>query len=124
MIGNTLVVLLLLMLVPQRPAANVVHGASKVLTWAAAHDTISNMSVLIDADDLNAMIEGGTPLTILDVRWKLGVGPLPAEHRDGHIPGAVYVDLDTELSTKGEAIDGSRQCHQLRRYGRQRGAGV
>src|SRR6187397_2057631 len=36
--------------------------------------------------------------TILDVRYKLGGPPGPAEFAAGHIPGAVYVDLDRELA--------------------------
>nr|WP_239144008.1 sulfurtransferase [Actinoplanes philippinensis] len=38
------------------------------------------------------------PPVLLDVRWALG-DPNGAEHyRAGHLPGAVYVDLDTELA--------------------------
>ncbi|HEX4422020.1 MAG TPA: sulfurtransferase [Kofleriaceae bacterium] len=37
-------------------------------------------------------------VTILDVRYKLGGPPGPAEFAAGHVPGAVYVDLDTELA--------------------------
>ncbi len=36
--------------------------------------------------------------TILDVRYKLGGPPGPAEFATGHVPGAVYVDLDTALA--------------------------
>jgi thiosulfate/3-mercaptopyruvate sulfurtransferase len=36
--------------------------------------------------------------TILDVRYKLGGPPGPAEFAAGHIPGAVYIDLDRELA--------------------------
>ncbi len=36
--------------------------------------------------------------TILDVRYKLGGPPGPAEFAAGHIPGAVYVDLDRDLA--------------------------
>lgn len=36
--------------------------------------------------------------TILDVRYKLGGPPGLAEFAAGHIPGAVYVDLDRELA--------------------------
>ncbi|WP_285116020.1 sulfurtransferase [Leifsonia sp. fls2-241-R2A-40a] len=43
---------------------------------------------------------------VLDVRWKLG-GPSGREEFDrGHIPGAVYVDLDTELAGHGAPTDG------------------
>nr|WP_239028145.1 sulfurtransferase [Pseudonocardia acidicola] len=39
----------------------------------------------------------GRPV-VLDVRWRLGGPPGRADHTAGHIPGAVYVDLDTELA--------------------------
>ncbi|SEA64189.1 sulfurtransferase [Leifsonia sp. 21MFCrub1.1] len=43
---------------------------------------------------------------VLDVRWKLGGPPGREEYERGHIPGAVYVDLDTELAGHGEPADG------------------
>lgn len=43
---------------------------------------------------------------VLDVRWKLGGPPGREEYERGHIPGAVYVDLDTELAGRGAPIDG------------------
>jgi thiosulfate/3-mercaptopyruvate sulfurtransferase len=47
------------------------------------------------------------PPVLLDVRWQLG-DPHGADHyREGHLPGAVYVDLETDLS--GPAVpDGGR----------------
>ena len=35
---------------------------------------------------------------MLDVRWRLGGPPGRADHEAGHVPGAVFVDLDTELA--------------------------
>jgi thiosulfate/3-mercaptopyruvate sulfurtransferase len=43
---------------------------------------------------------------VLDVRWKLGGPPGREEYERGHIPGAVYVDLDTELAGHGVPTDG------------------
>ena len=38
-------------------------------------------------------------VTMLDVRYRTGGGPAgPEEYDAGHIPGAVYVDMDTELA--------------------------
>lgn len=50
------------------------------------------------AAELAAALAGPLPPTVLDVRWSLS-SPLgrPA-YRAGHIPGAAYVDLDTELA--------------------------
>jgi thiosulfate/3-mercaptopyruvate sulfurtransferase len=36
--------------------------------------------------------------TVLDVRWALGGPPGRTEYERGHIPGAVFVDLDAELA--------------------------
>jgi len=37
-------------------------------------------------------------LVILDVRWRLGGPPGRADYDAAHVPGAVFVDLDTELA--------------------------
>ena len=64
------------------------------------------MHTLISAVDLAALLVAGPTPRILDVRWKLGGPPGRAEFRRGHLPGAAYVDLDTELAGHGEATDG------------------
>ncbi|MGW0036892.1 sulfurtransferase [Gordonia sp. NPDC003376] len=38
------------------------------------------------------------PPVILDVRWQLGRVDGHERYREGHLPGSVYVDLDTELA--------------------------
>ena len=48
--------------------------------------------------ELTALLGSEQPPVLLDVRWALG-DPYGHDHyADGHIPGAVYVDLDTELA--------------------------
>ena len=37
-------------------------------------------------------------VTVLDVRYRMGGPGGSAEHEAGHVPGAAYVDLDTELA--------------------------
>ncbi|WP_010206234.1 sulfurtransferase [Salinibacterium sp. PAMC 21357] len=65
---------------------------------------------LVTANELDALLtaaaSGKAPVRVLDVRWSLG-GPagLPLYH-EGHIPSAVYVDLDTELARHGEPDEG------------------
>jgi thiosulfate/3-mercaptopyruvate sulfurtransferase len=54
--------------------------------------------VLITATDLAKRIDNGRPVTILDVRWQLSEPDGRAAHRHGHIPGAVYVSLEDELT--------------------------
>nr|WP_240694937.1 sulfurtransferase [Cryobacterium sp. SO1] len=61
---------------------------------------------MISAVDLAALLVVGPAPRILDVRWKLGGPPGRAEFRRGHLPGAVYVDLDSELAGHGTAADG------------------
>jgi thiosulfate/3-mercaptopyruvate sulfurtransferase len=49
--------------------------------------------VLISAAEL-----AGAPLSILDVRWRLDEPDGRAAYLQGHLPGAVYVSLEEELS--------------------------
>ncbi|GAA2402518.1 rhodanese-like domain-containing protein [Streptomyces coeruleofuscus] len=55
--------------------------------------------VLTGVAELRSLLHSGDPSpVILDVRWRLG-DPHGREHYlKDHIPGAVYVDLDTELA--------------------------
>lgn len=47
---------------------------------------------------MDELAAGLATFTILDVRYKLGGPPGPSEFAAGHVPGAVYVDLDRELA--------------------------
>src|SRR5262249_3341042 len=42
--------------------------------------------------------EGSGPPVLLDVRWRLGGPPGIVSYRAGHLPGAVFVDLDADLA--------------------------
>ena len=53
-------------------------------------------SPLMSAERLAELPEA--ELVILDVRWRLGGPPGRADYAAAHIPGAVFVDLDTELA--------------------------
>ncbi len=72
------------------------------------------MNAIISASELASDLAGPKPPVLLDVRWQLSVakaaGEPPfdgrAEYAAGHIPGAVYVDLDRELA--GPAGSGGR----------------
>jgi thiosulfate/3-mercaptopyruvate sulfurtransferase len=56
------------------------------------------VNVLIDVDELAARLDAGSPPVVLDVRWALG-DPRGHDHYvAGHVPRAVYVDLETELA--------------------------
>lgn len=56
------------------------------------------MNTLMDVSTLQARLAAGRRTVLLDVRWALG-DPHGHEHYlAGHLPGAVFVDLATELS--------------------------
>ena len=44
------------------------------------------------------LVDAGQPVTILDVRWRLDEPDGRASYLQGHLPGAVYVSLEDELS--------------------------
>ena len=54
--------------------------------------------VLITATELAALIDARDPVTVLDVRWRVDRPDGRADHLQGHLPGAVYVSLEDELS--------------------------
>ncbi|GAB2969688.1 sulfurtransferase [Saccharothrix stipae] len=57
------------------------------------------MHPLISTEALASALHGAEPPVVLDVRWRLGGPPGRQDYEVGHVPGAVYVDLDTELSS-------------------------
>ena len=62
--------------------------------------------LLITPVELAELAASGAPVRILDVRWRLDKPDGRADYEAGHIPGAVYVDLDSELASHGEPTDG------------------
>ncbi|NIH86044.1 rhodanese-like domain-containing protein [Amycolatopsis granulosa] len=62
--------------------------------------------VLISADELQRQLGSAAPPVLLDVRWALGDPNGHRHYLDGHLPGAVYVDLDTELAGPPSPADG------------------
>ncbi len=54
--------------------------------------------MLIGAAELAGLIQAGDPITVLDVRWRLDEPDGRAAYLQGHVPGAVYVSLEDELS--------------------------
>jgi thiosulfate/3-mercaptopyruvate sulfurtransferase len=53
---------------------------------------------LIAAAELAAAAGQANPPVVLDVRWRLGGPPGAESYRAGHIPGAVFADLDRDLA--------------------------
>src|SRR3954452_9226293 len=56
---------------------------------------------------------GEEKLTLLDVRWALGAADGRAQFAEGHIPGAVYVDLETELAAEPSRAGGRHPLPSL-----------
>ncbi|MBD9733721.1 sulfurtransferase, partial [Streptomyces sp. H28] len=75
------------------------------------------MNAIISASELASALDGGRPPVLLDVRWQLSTAAAAGEppfdgraaYADGHLPGAVFVDLDRELA----AAPGRRGRHPL-----------
>jgi thiosulfate/3-mercaptopyruvate sulfurtransferase len=53
---------------------------------------------LIDVRSLAAALDGASPPVVLDVRWRLTGPPGLDSYREGHLPEAVFIDLDTDLA--------------------------
>jgi len=54
---------------------------------------------LVSADELRVLLgDDEPPVTVLDVRYQMGGPGGIDEYAAGHVPGAAYVDLDTDLA--------------------------
>jgi thiosulfate/3-mercaptopyruvate sulfurtransferase len=87
--------------------------------------------VLISATELAQRLADGDPVTILDVRWQLAEPDGRAAYERGHIPGAVYVSLENDLSDHAVADRGRHPLPSgraveaaARRWGVRQGAPV
>lgn len=75
-------------------------------------------SILTTPAELAAALEAGRfadggPVRVLDVRWRLDRPDGRPEYLGGHVPGARYVDLETELAAHGEPTDGRHPLPSL-----------
>ncbi|GAA1667166.1 sulfurtransferase [Microbacterium lacus] len=82
------------------------------------------MPLLIDAHELASEIDSGRPVRLLDVRWRLNAPEGRPAYVAGHLPGAVYVDLERELAETGHPEIGRYPLpaladlqHSARRWG-------
>jgi thiosulfate/3-mercaptopyruvate sulfurtransferase len=53
---------------------------------------------LVTVAELAAALGEARPPVVLDARWRLGGPPGLESYREGHIPGAVFADLDRDLA--------------------------
>ncbi|MFA1543977.1 sulfurtransferase [Actinomadura monticuli] len=56
------------------------------------------MHPLIEVPALDRLLRRQTPVVLLDVRWHLAGPPGIESYRRGHLPGAVFVDLDRDVA--------------------------
>src|SRR5580693_1249918 len=68
---------------------------------------------LISAAGLTAALALPQPPAVLDVRWRLGGPPGIDGYRAGHLPGAVFCDLDRDLAGPPGGPDGRSGRHPL-----------
>jgi thiosulfate/3-mercaptopyruvate sulfurtransferase len=73
--------------------------------------TVPNTWPLISVDDLTERLGSDRAPVLLDVRWRLGGPPGIDAYQHSHLPGAIFVDLDKDLS--GPAGSGSGGRHPL-----------
>jgi thiosulfate/3-mercaptopyruvate sulfurtransferase len=55
---------------------------------------------LTDVAAVARALAGPVPPVLLDVRWRLGGPPGIESYRAGHLPGAVFLDLDADLAAE------------------------
>ncbi|TVT26501.1 ketopantoate reductase [Amycolatopsis rhizosphaerae] len=87
--------------------------------------------VLVSAEELARQLDSENPPVLLDVRWKLGDPNGHQHYLEGHLPGAVYVDLHTELAAPPVPAEGRHPLPDLealqaaaRRWGVREGVSV
>jgi len=78
----------------------------------------SNRALLTTPDELEVALRDGRfadggPVRVLDVRWRLDRPDGRAEFEQGHVPGALYVDLETELAVAPVERDPQDGRHPL-----------
>ncbi|WP_372410112.1 sulfurtransferase [Streptomyces luteireticuli] len=66
------------------------------------------MNAIISAKELAGELAGEQPPVLLDIRWEMGATSRRPDYDAGHIPGAVYLDLETELTGPKETGRGCR----------------
>ena len=89
-------------------------------------------AVLVSARALHDELAAGTgDLVLLDVRWALGVTDGHEQYLAGHLPGAVFVDLESELAAPPSPARGRHPLPDLadleaaaRRWGVRQGSRV
>ena len=69
--------------------------------------------VFVGPAGLQGLLDSGKPVTVLDVRWALGRSDGRAQYESAHVPGAVFVDLETELAGSASPAAGRHPLPDL-----------
>lgn len=76
------------------------------------NDTLRSQ-YLISPKELAEQLVQSTPPVLIDIRFRLGGSDGREEYLQGHIPGAVFVDLPTELAGKQNGFSGRRPLPEI-----------
>src|SRR2546429_8761705 len=71
------------------------------MSQRAGRDSVLVSTLLVKPGELAAELaqhRPGEPPVLLDVRWRLAGPPGIDSYRQGHLPGAVFADLDRDLA--------------------------
>jgi thiosulfate/3-mercaptopyruvate sulfurtransferase len=74
------------------------------------------MGPLIDVAALDARLKAGQRTVLLDVRWKLGDPHGHQHYLEAHLPGALFVDLATELAAPARPERGRHPLPPLEQF--------
>lgn len=74
------------------------------------------MATLMSASALHQRLETGERTVVLDVRWVLGRTDGHSEYQSAHLPGAVFVDLSTELADHAQPEQGRHPLPTRKRF--------
>jgi thiosulfate/3-mercaptopyruvate sulfurtransferase len=74
------------------------------------------MAILMDAAEVNRRLAAGERLVLLDVRWVLGRTDGHEEYLSGHLPGAVFVDLPSQLADHAQPDRGRHPLPSTARF--------
>lgn len=71
------------------------------------------MRALVSTSELADSLNDSQPPVLLDVRWVLGGPPGRESYVAGHLPGAVFLDLDADLAAPHDKQTGKGGRHPL-----------
>jgi thiosulfate/3-mercaptopyruvate sulfurtransferase len=92
-----------------------VPGLAATPSGPPATATVTARPVLIGAEELHRRVAAPDPPVLLDVRWALGDPHGEQHYRDGHLPGALFADLERDLAAPASPEAGRHPLPSLDR---------